>query len=98
MSLPLTIVAEIQALPGFESEVEKALLAPVGPTLQEKGCLQYDLHRDLQKPGLFLYYENWASKADWEAHMESGHLAVMKEATAGKIEEVVIYQMEKLEA
>lgn len=96
MVTPLTIVAEIQALPGHETEVEKALLDAIAPTLVEKGCLQYDLHRDLEKPGLFLYYENWATREDWELHMESSHLAAMKEATEGKIGDVVIYQMEKI--
>jgi len=97
MLKPLTIVAKIQSLPGCEKEVEKALLNAVKPTLVEKGCLQYDLHRDLGKPGLFLYYENWATREDWQKHMESAHLAVMKEATAGKTEGVVIYEMEQIE-
>jgi len=97
MSKPLTIVAKIQALPGFEAEVEKALIAAIEPTLVENGCLQYDLHRDLKEPGLFLYYENWTTRAEWDAHMESSHLAAMKESTAGKTGDVVIYEMEKIE-
>jgi quinol monooxygenase YgiN len=93
---PLTIVAKIQSLPGFEVEVEKALIEAIKPTLVEKGCLQYDLHRDLGKPGLFLYYENWASREEWDTHMGSEHLGVMKAATEGKIEDVVIYEMTRI--
>lgn len=96
MPIPLTIVATIQALPGHENEVEKALLEVVPPTLAESGCLQYDLHRDLQKVGLFLFYENWATREEWDAHMESDHLAAMKKATEGKLEDTVIFQMEKV--
>jgi quinol monooxygenase YgiN len=96
MPTPLTIVATIQALPGHEVEVEKALTEVISPTLAEPGCLQYDLHRDLQKPGLFLFYENWSTKEEWEAHMESGHLAAMKKSTEGKLEETIIFQMERV--
>ncbi len=97
MPIPLTIVATIKALPGHEDEVENALLKVIPPTLAEPGCLQYDLHRDLQKPGLFLFYENWATKKEWEAHMESAHLVVMKQATEGKLEDIVIFQMQRVE-
>jgi quinol monooxygenase YgiN len=96
MSTPLTIVAEITAEPGCQLEVEQALQAAVAPTLAEDGCLQYDLHRDLNKPGLFLFYENWASRPQWEAHMRSEHLAAMHEATAGKVKQTVIWEMERI--
>ena len=93
----LTIVAKIQALPGFETEVERALREVIKPTLAETGCLQYDLHRDLQTPGLFLYFENWATAKDWQSHMQSSHLAEMEKNTAGKTDDVVIFQMEKID-
>jgi quinol monooxygenase YgiN len=95
MPAPLTIVAVIQACSGNETEVERALENIIAPTLAEPGCLQYDLHRDHEKPGRFLFFENWATKAEWETHMESEHLAGMKAATDGKIDSTVIYQMEK---
>lgn len=96
MSTPLTIVAKIQAEPGCEEEVQAALQAAVTPTLAEDGCLQYDLHRDHHQPGLFLYFENWATRAQWEAHMASEHLAAMKRATEGKIVETVIWEMGRI--
>ncbi len=97
MTKPLTIVATIQALPGHENDVEKALLEVIPPTLAEPGCIQYDLHRDLQKTGLFLFFENWSTREEWDAHMESSHLAAMKKATDGKLEETIIFQMAKVD-
>ena len=97
MPTPLTIVATIQALPGYENDVEKALLEVIPPTLAESGCIQYDLHRDLQKTGLFLFYENWSTREEWDAHMDSAHLAAMNKATEGKQEDTVIYQMTKVD-
>ena len=97
MSIPLTIVAILQALPGFENDVAKALKDCIAPTQAEAGCLQYDLHTDNNKPGLFLFFENWATREEWLVHMESDHLAAMKIATEGKMEAPVIYEMEKVE-
>ncbi len=94
MSKPLTIVAKIQAASGHEKEVEQALQAAVAPTLAEAGCIQYDLHRDLNTPGLFLFYENWETRPQWEAHMKSDHLAAMHRVTEGKIVETVVWEME----
>ncbi len=96
MPTPLTIVAQIQALPGFEKDVEKVLLEVIPPTLAESGCLQYDLHRDLEIPGRFLFFENWKTREDWLQHMETAHLDELKRATAGKAAETIIFQMEKI--
>lgn len=95
MSKPLTIVAVIQAEAGFENEVADALKACIVPTLAEAGCEQYDLHTDNNKPGLFLFFENWTTRDEWLVHMDSAHLATMKKATEGKVESTVIYEMEK---
>lgn len=97
MPQPLTIVATIQAKPGCETEVAQALTNCIAPTLAEAGCLQYDLHTDHNKPGLFLFFENWATRQEWLVHMESDHLAAMKVATEGKIETTVINEMAKVE-
>ena len=97
MTTPLTIVANIQALPGHESAVEAALLALVEPTVAETGCHQYDLHRDLQTPGLFLFYENWATREDWDAHNQSDHIAALGKVTEGKIANPVILQMVRID-
>ena len=98
MSQPLTIVAKIIAKPGNETQVEAALRRLIEPTLAEEGCLQYDLHRCLEDPLTFLFYENWQSKAAWQAHMETAHLQQMvrevEELLAGR----EILQMERVGA
>ncbi len=96
MSKPLTIVAILQALPGFENDVANTLKDCISPTLAEAGCLQYDLHTDNNKPGLFLFFENWSTRDHWLVHMESDHLAAMKKATEGKMQAPVIHEMEKV--
>jgi quinol monooxygenase YgiN len=46
----------------------------VAPTRAEEGCINYDLHRSVEDPGTFMFYENWQSQLLWEQHMESPHL------------------------
>ncbi len=70
----LTIVAFAQAKPGKEKELEKALLELVSLTRKEAACVNYDLHRHLGKPGMFVFYENWADKAGLEQHRKSQHI------------------------
>jgi len=94
MSQPLTIIARIQAAPGQGDALEEALRTLVGPTLAEPGCLNYDLHRSVETPGLFLFYENWQTKAQWETHMESDHLRAYKESTADLVADFELLQME----
>jgi len=94
MPKPLTVVAVFLANPGLENELAASLQALVAPTRAEDGCLNYDLHRDLEMPGRFLFYENWATREQWQAHMGSAHLKTHKETSGHLVAEVEILQME----
>ena len=74
----LTVVAEMQAKPGGESELRGELLKMVGFTLQEDGCVQYDLHESTATPGKFVFYENWTSAAALEKHGASAHIQAFR--------------------
>ncbi len=95
MSKPLTIVARIKAKPGRENALAAELAKLVAPTLAEAGCLQYDLHRDREDPGNFLFFENWATKPEWEAHMASPQLTAYMAVADDLVETFELYQMEK---
>ncbi|AOW13941.1 antibiotic biosynthesis monooxygenase [Hydrogenophaga crassostreae] len=89
----LTIVANIHAHPDridlVKAELEK--LIPI--TRGEKGCLQYDLHRDNNNPAHFMFYENWESRELWQTHMSAPHLAAYSQATEGAVVEFVLNEM-----
>lgn len=82
----LTIVAVIKAKPGQAERVKAELVKLIDTTRAETGCINYDLHQDNQNPAQFLFYENWASRALWQAHMGSRHLTDYLAATEGAIE------------
>ncbi|MFY0687902.1 MAG: antibiotic biosynthesis monooxygenase [Cyclobacteriaceae bacterium] len=92
----LTIVARILAKAEKREFVKKELIKLIAPTRQEEGCINYDLHQDLKNPNLFLFYENWKSRALWQAHMVNSHLVAFSEATEHAIEEVVLNEMKAI--
>jgi len=47
MNQKLTIVARIEAQPDQIELVKAELLKLIEPTLEEAGCIQYDLHQDV---------------------------------------------------
>ena len=94
----LTVIAKIKAQSGSETVLYQQLLQLIAPTLSEKGCLNYDLHRSVEDKTLFLFYENWASKSVWEQHMQSQHTKAFQKSTEGMIEtwELLLMKPEKL--
>ena len=73
----VTVVATFHAKPGKETELKAALTALVAPTRQEAGCLNYDLHILPEDPAKFLFHENWTSRAQLDAHLQSAHIKAL---------------------
>ena len=69
----------MRAAPGRADELRAALTAVVGPTTQEDGCVNYDLHEGMDEEGLFVFYENWESAEHLAAHSASSHIEAFTE-------------------
>jgi quinol monooxygenase YgiN len=83
-SKPFTLIVQLQAKEGMEAKLEAAFVKAVKESRKEKGCLVYDLNRDIKEPTHFVVYERWKSLADLEAHLKSPHItALLKELTGG---------------
>ncbi len=74
MAKNLTIVAKFKAKPGKESELKEMLLGLIKPTRAEEGCVNYDLHQSQEDPGVFIFHENWTSRAHLDKHLASEHV------------------------
>ncbi len=70
----LILIAQLEARPGREEELEAVLRGLVAPSRADEGCLAYDLHRDIEVPSRFALTEAWASRELWQKHMETPHL------------------------
>lgn len=94
--MTLTIIATIRAAAGKADLVHAELTKLVAPTREEAGCIQYDLHRDNNDPSHFVFYENWESRALWQAHMAAPHLAAYLSATEGAVDAFTVSEMERV--
>ena len=81
----LTVLAQVKAKPGKESAVRQELLSLVAPSRKDAGCLNYDLHQALENPALFLFHENWTSKAHLDQHLQKPDL----QAVLGRVGQMV---------
>jgi quinol monooxygenase YgiN len=82
---PVTVVAQFKARLGQEKAVRQELLSLVDPSRKDVGCMSYDLHQALDNPTLFLFHENWVSKADLDAHLQKPDL----QAVLGRVGQMV---------
>ncbi len=75
--MPQSTVRVIARLVAFPNKVEAAknlLLGLVEPTLQEAGCIQYDLLQNQADPTEFTFVEEWESHQALDAHLASEHI------------------------
>jgi len=63
----------MEAVDGHEDELRDQLNALVAPTREEAGCLEYNLHRDPEHPGNFMFYERFVNQAALDAHIATAH-------------------------
>jgi quinol monooxygenase YgiN len=69
----VTLLVQLHAKEGQHLQLESEIRALVAPTRKEEGCLQYDFHRSLDDPNLFLLHEVWASRQHHQAHRQTPH-------------------------
>jgi quinol monooxygenase YgiN len=69
-----TILGTVTARPETRDELATLLQAQVAPTRAEPGCINYDFHVDAADPCVFVFYENWTSRAALDVHLAMPHL------------------------
>ena len=83
------VVADVRAKPGKERALREATLPLVAAVRREPNNLLYFLHEDRQSPGHFVFYEIFASEADFAAHNATPHVqawfAKLPELAAGDV-------------
>ena len=92
----ITLVAIAQAKPGKEKDLQEILLALVPQTRQEAGSINYDLHRSLGKPGVFMFHENWADRDALQKHSKMPYMIDLRAKTADLLAEplqIELYEM-----
>lgn len=76
-SMPFTLLVRFQAKEGAGEKLEAAFAKAAKATRQEKGCLVYQLNRDVKTPTHYVVYERWQNLAALEAHLKSPHITTL---------------------
>lgn len=85
----VTVLARIRAREGMEEKVRQELLALVAPSRREEGCIEYKLHQSEDNQTVFMFYENWTSRAALDKHLSMPYLDAFDEAVEGMLTEEV---------
>lgn len=70
---PLALVIQIYIRPEADAEFEAAAAKAAKASLAEEGCLAYEFHRDLEKPGHYTLIERWTGLAPLRKHLKMRH-------------------------
>ena len=85
----VTVLARVRARAGMEEKVRQELLALVAPSRREDGCIEYNLHQSQDDQTVFMFYENWTSRAALDQHLTRPYLDAFDEAVEGMLAEEV---------
>lgn len=93
----IVIVAKIKIKEQFRDEVLSELFSLHIKTHEvDEGCVQYDLHKDLEDINSFTFVETWKTPQLLEQHMASEHFAIFVKKVEDKLESLEISKLEKL--
>jgi len=81
----IIVTGEFELEPGAIDAVRPAAIEMMRETAKEDGCRYYRFYADVEHPHLVRVYEEWDSRAALEAHMQTPHMKVWREALVGKI-------------
>ncbi len=68
------ILARITVKPEVADAAKAILTELVVKSRQDAGCASYELYQQTDAPHVFQTVEQWASKADADAHMATSHI------------------------
>ncbi|NLI83436.1 MAG: antibiotic biosynthesis monooxygenase [Deltaproteobacteria bacterium] len=76
--LLIIAVIKMKALPEKCLELKQTPLALIEPTRNEKGCLSFDVLRDIEHENCFTLLHQWMSRESLDKYLCSDPFAVLK--------------------
>ena len=81
--MPMDFIVRFEPQPGKAGEFRDALLAVVGPTRAEPGCIAIRVYESVGEPARFAIHSEWVDEAEFALHARLPHtvrfLAAAKE-------------------
>ncbi len=84
--MPIHVVAKIKAKAGSEAQLEEAFRKMITKVRSEPGTLAYILHRSVQDPTVFVFFESYQDQAALDAHSKSEHMKELGGAIGGLLD------------
>uniref|UniRef100_UPI0040473064 putative quinol monooxygenase n=1 Tax=Aliarcobacter sp. TaxID=2321116 RepID=UPI0040473064 len=93
----VVIVAKIKIKEEFKDEILNELKELHKNThALDSGCLQYDLHKNLEDSNSFTFVETWENQELLDEHMTKEHFLAFVKKVENKLENLEISKLEKL--
>ncbi|MEZ2338980.1 putative quinol monooxygenase [Mucilaginibacter sp. RCC_168] len=85
MDNKITLIANIDILPGFEAEVKHAMIAMAAETRKETGCELFQVNTRDDSPQMMVNYEVYKNQEAFELHKTYAYAAAFFDYVKGKI-------------
>eukprot|EP01024_Parvocaulis_polyphysoides_P056193 TRINITY_DN5874_c0_g1_i1.p4 TRINITY_DN5874_c0_g1~~TRINITY_DN5874_c0_g1_i1.p4 ORF type:complete len:101 (+),score=12.54 TRINITY_DN5874_c0_g1_i1:27-329(+) len=95
----IILQVDYQAAEGQVEKFKEIALETRKITIQERGCIKYNLHTSLHDPNIICFYEEWEDMDAFKEHDKKDHVRNMVqsfEEGGGKIT-VSIYEANKVQ-
>ena len=93
----IIIVANIKIKEEFKDEVYAELVKLHSSTHKyDDGCIQYDLHKNLEESNSFTFIETWENQELLDKHITKEHFLTFVKKVEDKLENLEIKKLEKL--
>lgn len=87
MNSKITLIANIDILPGFEAEVKNAMVAMAIETRKETGCELFQVNIREDSPQMIVNYEVYQNQEAFELHKTYAYAATFFDYVKGKIKD-----------
>jgi len=81
----IVVTVLLKAKLGMETEVEEIIKGILPNIKNEEGILSYNIHRAIEDPSCFLFYEHYTSMEEVEKQNNSPHLEELIKSLDGKL-------------
>jgi quinol monooxygenase YgiN len=81
----IVVVGRVRTDAGKRDELVRIGQAVAGASREEPGCISYRLYEDSERPGDFVFVEEWESRAALYEHFRTQHVAEFMSAISGAI-------------
>jgi quinol monooxygenase YgiN len=92
----IVIIAKLKIKEHFYTEVyEELKILHKNTHKYDRGCIQYDLHKNLEDKHSFVFIETWSSMNMLQEHEEKEHFKIFIRKVENKLESIQIDKFKK---